>query len=648
MFGLQSDDRPCRCETQFDGDRLVVDDDDCPGGGELAAAPHCRAAVVRALRARDAESVVTRAAGVARHYEDAAAALLVAAGRFTERVAVHDSSLAEHAARDPLEAARTATGRSGPVARTAAESGLATVAAATDGYEGGLRPGVAPTVARERVTARPPPDARLADRYELDSGAVVRLYDRPGDELRSYHLTPVELTFDPGVTATLATAADRLAAGEVEGPRAAGRAVRTIADPATDPVAELTAVLEKHTCGLGALADLFADPDLTDAYVASPADAAPVRVEVDGEPMRTNVRLTTRSAAALASRFRRESGRAFSRADPSLDVAVQTGDRELRVAAVTDPLSDGYGFAFRAHDADGFGLPDLIANDTLSSPAAALLSVAVAREAAVLLAGGRGVGKTTLLGALLPELPAGTRAVVIEDTPELPVDRLRAAGRDVQRLHVDRDGTSVGPAAALRTALRLGEGALLVGEVRGEEAGTLYEAMRVGTGGATLGTVHGDGPAAVRERVVADLEVPESSFADTDLVVTLERGPDGHRRVASIDEVLGRSAVDFATLFDRRGEGLSPTGRIERGNSEVVASLADPAETYAEVRSGLADREASLVDRVRSSTDPVTSSTHGLGSPADCTESSADGTETGTGTPTDRRGAPTDWRGSQE
>lgn len=596
MFGLRSDDRPCRCETQFDGDRLVVDADDCPGGGELAAAPHCRAAVVRALRARDAESVVTRAAGVARHYEDAAAALLVAAGRFTERVAVHDSSLAEHAARDPLEAARAATGRSGAVAHTVAESGLAAVAAAADGYEGGLRPRLAPTVARERVTARPPPEARLADRYELDTGAVVRLYDRPGDDLRTYHLTPVELTYDGRLTARLGTAADRVAAGDVGGRRAAGRAIRAVADPATDPVVELTAVLEKHTRGLGTLADLFADPDLTDAYVASPVESAPVRVEVDGESMRTNVRLTTRSAAALASRFRRESGRAFSRADPSLDLTVDAGDRDLRVAAVTDPLSDGYGFAFRAHDADGFGLPHLIANDTLSASAAALLSAAVARGAAVLLAGGRGVGKTTLLGALLPELPPGTRAVVIEDTPELPVDRLRAAGRDVQRLHVDRDGTSVGPAAALRTALRLGEGALVVGEVRGEEAGTLYEAMRVGTGGATLGTVHGDGPAAVRERVVADLGVPESSFADTDLVVTLARGPDGCRRVAAIDEVLGRSTVDFATLFDRGEEGLAPTGRIERGNSQVVATLADPAETYAEVRSNLADRAESLGD----------------------------------------------------
>ncbi len=73
------------------------------------------------------------------------------------------------------------------------------------------------------------------------------------------------------------------------------------------------------------------------------------------------------------------------------------------------------------------------------------------------------------------------------------------------------DGPSVNATEALRTALRLGEGALAVGEVRGEEASVLYEAMRVGGGdGAVLGTSHGNGPNAVQERLVSDLGVPSS------------------------------------------------------------------------------------------------------------------------------------------
>lgn len=575
-----------------------MDADDCPGGGELAAEPTCRETVVEALRDRDAVVVVTRAAGIDRRYEDDSAALLVAAGRFAERIAVHDERLAERTLTEPLAAARAASGRAGIVARVAAESGLAAATTSFDGYDDALRPRVAPTVAREQITARPPSDARLVDRYDLDTGAVVRRYERPDDDLRTYHLTPVELTFDGESTAALAAAASRLAMGTFDGRRAAVRAVRSVAGDAASgsdlPVEAVTDALEKHTRGLGTLDDLFADPAVSDAYVSAPAAASPVRVEADGETMRTNVRLTEQSAAALASRLRRESGRPFSRAVPSLDATLDASDRELRVAAVTDPLSDGHGFAFRAHDADRFDLPELVANGTLRPAAAALLSLAVERGAAVLVAGGRGAGKTTLLGALLSELPVETRTVAIEDTPELPVDRLRSSGRDVQRLAVDRDGETVGPAEALRTALRLGEGALVVGEVRGEEAGALYEAMRVGSGGATLGTVHGDGPEAVRERVVTDLGVPASSFADTDLVVTLERGADGDRRVAAVDEVVGRAEASFASLFEQTASGLDPTGRIDRGNSELLAALARPAETYADVREALSDREAAL------------------------------------------------------
>lgn len=560
-----------------------MDADDCPGGGELAAEPACRETVVEAFRDRDAAVVVTRAAGVDRRYEDDSAALLVAAGRFAERIAVHDERLAERTLTEPLAAARASSGRAGAVARVAAESGLAAATTSFDDYDDALRPRVAPTVAREQVTARPPSDARLVDRYDLDRGAVVRRYERPDDDLRTYHLTPVELTFDGESTAALAAAASRLAMGVFDGRRAAVRAVRSVAGDAASgsdlPVEAVTDALEKHTRGLGTLDDLFADPAVSDAHVSAPAAASPVRVEADGETMRTNVRLTEQSAAALASRLRRESGRPFSRAAPSLDATLAAADRELRVAAVTDPLSDGHGFAFRAHDADRFDLPELVANGTLRPAAAALLSLAVERGAAVLAAGGRGAGKTTLLGALLSELPVETRTVVIEDTPELPVDR---------------GGETVGPAEALRTALRLGEGALVVGEVRGEEAGALYEAMRVGSGGATLGTVHGDGPEAVRERVVTDLGVPASSFADTDLVVTLERGADGDRCVAAVDEVVGRAEASFASLFEQTASGLDPTGRIDRGNSELLAALARPAETYADVREALSDREAAL------------------------------------------------------
>ncbi|WP_336134652.1 ATPase, T2SS/T4P/T4SS family [Natronomonas amylolytica] len=578
----------CGCVPAVEDDRLHVDSDDCAGEGRLAEEPACRGTVVAALEDRDVTAVRTRAAGFERAYEDEAAALLVAAGRFAESAAFHDADLATRGRKDPLGAARVASGRGEPLARIAAETGLAAFLGAD--YETALRPSVGPTVARSRVATRPPADATLAERYELDTGAVVRHY--AGEGLPTYHLTPAEHRLDAEATATLSAAYERLAEGRVSGgERAPGRAVRAVADPG-QPVETLAAALEKHTRGLGALEDCFADSEVTDAFVTAPVEDNRIRIRRDGETMRTNVRLTADGAAALASRFRRASGRAFSKASPTLDATVDAGGRRIRVAGVTDPVSDGVGFTFRAHDESAFRLADLVENGTLDPEPAALLSVAVERGAAVLLAGARGAGKTTLLGALLWELPTQVRTVVIEDTPELPVEELQSTGRDVQPLRVATgDGASIAPTEALRTALRLGDGALVVGEVRGEEAQVLYEAMRVGAAdGAVLGTIHGGGGESVRERVVTDLGVPETAFADTDFVVTVEAYDDGDgrtRRLRAVEAVQQTDdGVDFETVAD--------DGGLRLADSFAIDDLAAPNETAEDVRTDIEARAAQL------------------------------------------------------
>ncbi|WP_205254349.1 ATPase, T2SS/T4P/T4SS family [Halorubellus sp. JP-L1] len=620
MFDRRDD---CACTTSIeggalcvdgsdcDGDALCVDGSDCDGDGDLVANEGCRATVVAACRDRTVDAVRVRARGFERRYGDRAVALFVAAGRFLARLGDASDPLAERVRRDPLGAAESARARAPPVSEWAAESGLLVAAEGIAGYDA-LAVHEGPVVAPVRVRLTPPADWTAEETRSLSTGGVATRYRDDRGRPR-YHLRPAWASLDDAGRDAFRRAYERVAAGDYGGTaRARRRAVDAVtdgdadSDPDSDRNSRVVDVLRRQTAGDGVLEDAFADPAVTDVYAPSDDDGPALRVGLgeDGS-VPTNCRVTVDGASALASRVRAESGRAFSRATPTVDAATTVGETPVRVAGVRDPVADGVGFAFRRGGEDAFTLPALVANDTVPAEAAALLSLATTRAAATLVAGARGAGKTTLLGALCFELDATTRAVLVEDTPELPVEALRADDRDVQGLQTSERGDALSAADALRTALRLGEGALVVGEVRGEEAQVLYEAMRVGASSdAVLGTIHGDGARAVRERVVEDLGVSASSFAATDCVVTCRRVTvDGsvERRVARIEEVVGAGDdATFRSLYELDDDGrLRATSRIARGNSALVADLATPTEDYAAVRDALADREALLADRAR-------------------------------------------------
>lgn len=608
LLTQRESDEGCRCSLSViepagtgveDRVELRVIAGDCPGDGDLRSAPACRATVISALAEREVDAVRVQSTGHERFYTDAALALLLAAGRFAALVAHHDAELAVTARIDPLAAAREATGRAGPVGRLVAETGLAECVEAVSDDEIALRSYDGPTIAQSRVERRPPEDARLQEMDTLPTGGTARRYavdhTQSGAGQTVYHLLPLEASFGSDELRLLDDAAESLAKKGEGGSLEPARAVRRVTTP-DDPVEQLSAVLRKHTRGNGVLDDLFADARVSDAFVTAPATGTPVRVIVDGDPMPTNIQLTPEGVGTIASRVRRTSGRAFSRATPRIDATLPSDsvEDEIRVAGVTRPLSPGTAFSFRRHGAERWTLTRLVAAGSLTPRAAALLSLAVERGAAGLVAGARGAGKTTVLGALLWAIPTTTRTVLIEDTPELPVSALQDAGRDVQPLRVARgDGATAEttPEEALRTALRLGEGALVVGEVRGTEATTLYEAMRVGAASETvLGTVHGENGAAVRGRM-RELGVSEAAFGTTDFVLTTARTDDG-RRAISLEEVRATgSGTELRSLFELNDAGvLVPTGALDRGESDLLDGLAAPDETYDDVRTVLAER----------------------------------------------------------
>lgn len=590
VFGPEGAD--CDCTVEIEDKELTLHAHECDG--DLARAEHCRKRVITAMEREEVNQVYVRSNGLQYKYDERAVELLTSAGRFLELLGTRHDRFRELAKHDPLEVAWELESRADTIANVGIESGLVQAARNVESYHSVLDPGVGFSIAYYFVDTTMPADARLIDMRELSTGSEVRVYDR-ADSIPLYMIDMVDTSLSAEQRQLVLDGYEAIAKGRVEGERPASRALEEVSEETVE--AALTAVLDKHTHGYGILEDLFSDPEVTDVYVTSPVESNPIRVEADGESMATNIRLSQKGAKALASRVRRTSGRAFSRATPTVDATADldcgTG---VRIAGVTDPVSQGVAFAFREQAEDRFTLPTLVQNGTMLPEVAGFLSIAIERNAAALIAGTRGAGKTTLLGTLLYELTPDTRTVLIEDTPELPVKSLQNVDRDVQAL---RTGTGEGPEItaedALRTALRLGDGALVVGEIRGEEAQVLYEAMRVGANAnAVLGTIHGDGAEDVFERVVSDLNVKPSSFGATDLIVTCQayRTLEGRkRRVSRVEEVMSNGEeIWFEPLYEIDEDKAQPTGRIARGESRLVDRMTGPGEEYATVRQEIKER----------------------------------------------------------
>jgi len=230
---------------------------------------------------------------------------------------------------------------------------------------------------------------------------------------------------------------------------------------------------------------------------------------------------------------------------------------------------------------------------------AGLLSFLIDGNRTLLVAGTRSSGKTSVLGALMLEIIPKVRVLVVEDTLELNVDAMRKNGYDILRMKVRSallEGTNeVEASEGIRTSLRLGDSALIVGEVRSLEAKALYEAMRVGAlANVVAGTIHGDSPYGVFDRVVNDLDVPATSFKATDLIIIANpvKTADGMhaiKRVVSVTEVRKHWTKDpleekgFVDLlrYNVEKDELEPTDELINGESDIIKSIAGNVKGWA-------------------------------------------------------------------
>ncbi len=363
----------------------------------------------------------------------------------------------------------------------------------------------------------------------------------------------------------------------------------------------LANILTRYTAGLGVLELLFADDRIQDIYINSPIERQNIMIfHGQWQECTTNLIPSMEDAEAWATRLRIHSGRPLDEANPVLDTEMSIPGGSARFCLITRTLSpEGLGFAIRRHRDKPWTLPLFIKNRMINPLAAGLLSFLVDGSVSMLVAGGRSSGKTSMLGALMLELLPKTRIVTIEDTLELPVEQLRELKYNIERLKsrsvITRVETEMPADEALRTALRLGDSAMIVGEVRSIEAKALYEAMRIGAlSNLVAGTIHGESSFGVYDRVVNDLGVPPTSFKATDIVPICKmlRSADGlyrFRRMVDITEIRKEweespmKEGGFVTLMEYSGkeDTLKPTDTLVNGESEVLNRIASHVKEWA-------------------------------------------------------------------
>ncbi|MFP4001598.1 MAG: ATPase, T2SS/T4P/T4SS family [Thermoplasmata archaeon] len=346
-------------------------------------------------------------------------------------------------------------------------------------------------------------------------------------------------------------------------------------------IKRLAQILAKYTAGYGVLETLLSDSRVQDIYVDAPVERNPVYVEIKSSEdirrkCRTNIHLSSKDMDSILSRFRIESGRPFSEAFPVLEADLP--EYGTRVTAIGEPLSsDGTALALRRRDQIPWTLPRLIKVGSLTPLAAGLISFLIDGRSTILVGGSRGAGKTTLLGAMMMEFPRSQRILTIEDTRELPTSDMQSVGYNVQSTMIGSGDyqNDMGADEVLKVALRLGESAIVMGEVRGEEAKTLYEAMRAGTSGsAVMGTIHGNDSQGIYERVVHDIEISEESFSATDVVVIagIIRPGGAQKQERRVTEISEYSDGTFSELMSFESE-LEATDHLKR-DSEKIGEIA--------------------------------------------------------------------------
>ena len=320
--------------------------------------------------------------------------------------------------------------------------------------------------------------------------------------------------------------------------------------------------------GFGPLEPLLADPTINDILVNSHRS---VYVERFGVLEKSKVRFRDeKHLLRIIDKIVSRVGRRVDESTPWVDARLEDGSR---VNAIIRPCAiDGPSVSIRKFSRNPLTMDRMIEIGTISEPAAALLKGLVEARLNVLISGGTGSGKTTMLNALSSHIGKRERVVTIEDAAELQLQQDHVVRLETRPSN-PTGGGAVTQRDLVRNALRMRPDRIIVGEVRGAETFDMLQAMNTGHDGS-MTTVHAntarDALGRLEQMVtMIGLDFPVSAIrsqiaAGIHIVVQLNRLSDGSRRVMSISEITGMegNVVTMQDIFVFRRTGMSETGAV--------------------------------------------------------------------------------------
>ncbi|HLK86938.1 MAG TPA: TadA family conjugal transfer-associated ATPase [Candidatus Binataceae bacterium] len=352
--------------------------------------------------------------------------------------------------------------------------------------------------------------------------------------------------------------------------------------------ARLIEEIKNELLGLGPLEPLLWDDEITDILVNGPSQ---VYVERGGKLYLTDVSFQDdQHLMLIIDRIVSQVGRRVDEASPMVDARLPDGSR---INAIIPPLAlDGPSLSIRRFGKRRYSVDDLVAKDSITPDMVEFLRAAIRARLNMLVCGGTGSGKTTMLNCISAFIPVDERVVTIEDSAELVLQQPHVVRLETRPPNVEGKG-EVTARELVRNTLRMRPDRIIVGEVRGSEVFDMLQAMSTGHDGS-LCTIHANTPRDSMGRLemmmlLAGWSIPQRAMRQQiasalNIIVHVSRLSDGSRKVMRISELVGMEGdmIMMQDLFEFHRTGVNAQGKVlgQYRKTGIRSAYKDRIEAY--------------------------------------------------------------------